>query len=229
VARNQITLTDAITDAFINGLAKTGSPTAAAKLAHPAKNGINSFRSLRERSPAFASQWDQALKEFASGVLAEVKRRAIDGWSEAVYQKGQRVYEYRIDPATGKRVRVPANIRRYDSALLQKLVAALPKGALENALDFNPARQIQHSGVISHDHVHRREFVLAVEDLQALSPAQTENLQDILRTIALARGEEQPKALEYTNAKDAEYEEVEPVEKEEWELVGEQQREAANG
>jgi hypothetical protein len=212
MSREQIKLSDAMIEKFLDVLAQTGSAMDAARASHPAKNGINSFRSLRERSPEFAERWQNALGVFASNVFRVALQRATVGWEEGVYQKGKRVYD------KGK----PATIRRFDSALLQKILAALPKGALEG-LDFNAARNVQHSGTITHEHLHRRALEITAEDLSLLTPEQSDQLHGILESLAIVRGERQPaKQLEYT---DAEFTEGEP-EMEESERIGEQE---ANG
>ena len=45
----------------------------------------------RERSGQFRAQWDAALDEAADILEAEARRRAVEGWDEPVFQKGEQV------------------------------------------------------------------------------------------------------------------------------------------
>jgi hypothetical protein len=45
----------------------------------------------RDRSERFQVQWAEALDEAADILEAEARRRAVEGWDEPVYQKGELV------------------------------------------------------------------------------------------------------------------------------------------
>jgi hypothetical protein len=79
---------------FLATLAKTGSMTAAAAAATPwavgRKCGLESFRDLSKRDPAFAVEVEEARAAALGRVEQAIAERAVEGVDEPVYQKGAR-------------------------------------------------------------------------------------------------------------------------------------------
>lgn len=75
----------------------------------------------------FAEAYEVARKWHCESLEAEIKRRAVTGWEEPVYQKGERVMEPKFDPDTGQPmmdekgdpIMVPAVTRRFSDRLLE--------------------------------------------------------------------------------------------------------------
>jgi len=75
-------------EVFLLVLGQTCCAVTAARAASPhctsSRGCISSFRHLRERDEDFAQAWDEALDEGRAVILAEVRRRALDGYDETV-------------------------------------------------------------------------------------------------------------------------------------------------
>lgn len=69
----------------------------------------STVRSLRKKDPDFDAAMTEAQEDFKEAVEREVLRRAVMGWDEPVYQKGELVGE----------------VRKYDSNLLALLIKKL--------------------------------------------------------------------------------------------------------
>jgi hypothetical protein len=66
------------------------------------------FYELRNTDAAFAQEWEDAYEQGTDALEDEARRRAVDGWDEAVYQKGE----------------LAGTVRKYDSKLLELLLRA---------------------------------------------------------------------------------------------------------
>ena len=83
--------------------------------------------------PEFAEQVAMAKEEYNEFVLeAELKRRAVEGVDEPIYQQGQLVGYKKVYS---------------DSLLKTKLAAAMPE-------KYGNKTQVQHTGAIEHKHTH---------------------------------------------------------------------------
>lgn len=89
-------------------------------VAHAAKRaGVTRqrFYDLRDADQDFAGQWEQALEEGLEALVDEVRRRAVEGWEEPIYQKGELV----------------GHVRRYSDNLLMFLTKQRDPSFRENA------------------------------------------------------------------------------------------------
>jgi len=111
---------------FLVAYAETGMVLRSALTA-----GVCSKTILNEckRNETFAALYGDAKTFFNELIDTEIKRRAIDGWDEPVYQKGERVWEETFDPETGKilkdkdgkSVMHPAVVKRFSDRLLEMM------------------------------------------------------------------------------------------------------------
>jgi hypothetical protein len=53
------------------------------------------IRTARKEDAEFSAACDEALQNYREAIETEIKRRAIDGWLEPIYQKGEQVGEVR--------------------------------------------------------------------------------------------------------------------------------------
>lgn len=74
--------------AFCEALAKSGSVTDAC-----AVTGMSttSAYKARERVPGFRNRWDDAVAASRPSIESEVRRRAVEGWDEPIFQGGKQV------------------------------------------------------------------------------------------------------------------------------------------
>jgi hypothetical protein len=111
----------------LHALAETGNVTMAAQAAGVCRGGA--YRA-RQRHPAFAELWDEAIQESADLLLAEARRRAYDGVDRPViYQgelqgvwvgpDGQPCPEYAAEARF-----IPLTVKEYSDKLLLALLAA---------------------------------------------------------------------------------------------------------
>jgi hypothetical protein len=72
-------------DAFIEVFAQHGNVTQACKAA-----GVDRSTAYRwkEHDETFLFRYNQALEDAKDALRAEIRRRAVDGWDEKVYQMG---------------------------------------------------------------------------------------------------------------------------------------------
>ena len=154
--------------AFIVELRKHGIATAAARAASPhasPKYGcLASFKEARRRDPQFCTQWDEAVEEAAARIEGELHRRAVEGWDEPVFQKGEMV----------------GTIKRYSDRLLE----ILAKGVRP---DKYGRTDVHVTGAVQH--TMDGALVLRPEDLLALRPPDRRELVRILELVADSRGE----------------------------------------
>lgn len=73
-------------EVFLAEYAKFGLLGQAARAADVSPETI---RKYRRDIPEFAEMFDQALADFRESLEKEVHRRAVEGWDEPVYQKGE--------------------------------------------------------------------------------------------------------------------------------------------
>lgn len=73
-------------ESFLETLRQTGNVGVAAEI-------INVYRTTpyqwKKKDPAFAKRWEEALDAAADVAEAEVRRRAVEGWDEPVFYKGE--------------------------------------------------------------------------------------------------------------------------------------------
>lgn len=90
---------------FLEALAETGNVTLSAKLAGVALRTVYDWR---EEDKDFADQWEDAISEARANIEEEIRRRAMIGVDEPVYQGGK----------------LAGHIRRYSDTLLIFLAKA---------------------------------------------------------------------------------------------------------
>ena len=94
--------------AFVGALARCGTVVDAVE--HVGLSRQSAYN-LRARDPAFARAWDAARDQARELVVDEIYSKALDGWMEDVWYKGEKV---------GQR-------RRYDPRLLMRLLERLDR------------------------------------------------------------------------------------------------------
>lgn len=159
---------------FLRELRRHGIVRAAARAASPATDSptacSSSFYRARNMDPEFAADWDNALAEAAADVELEIHRRAIEGYEEPVYQRGELV----------------GTITRYSDKLLELRAKGLmpDRYAVER-------KDVRLQGKIEHDHQHRAVLLeLRPEDVILLSEDKRETFLGLLEEIAEAKGDE---------------------------------------
>lgn len=113
-------------ETFLAELARHGLVNRAARAATPhahAKwSAMKTFYDRRNRDASFAEAWDQALAHACGEVEAELHRRAVEGWDEPVFQRGERV----------------GTVRKYSDRLLElRAKALMPSYREHQRLDLN--------------------------------------------------------------------------------------------
>lgn len=156
---------------FLAELRRHGIPVAAARAASPHSSGgaISSFYHLRRMDPEFAAAWSDALQEACANVESEIHRRAVEGWEEPVFQRGELV----------------GTITKYSDRLLELRAKGLmpERYAVER-------RDVKVSGEVTHQHHHTAAILtISAEDVLLLAHEEREQLMGLLRLIAEARGE----------------------------------------
>jgi len=133
---------------------------------------------LRQNDPTFRQALLDADEEAKDMIFEEIRRRALEGISEGVYQAGSRVFEPVTDSddkvvrdESGEVVMRPASITRYDSRLLLRLASRLDPNWSERTIH-------EHSGQIEHR-------VATMAEMQDMSP---EELATIDRALDLVSG-----------------------------------------
>lgn len=159
---------------FLRELRRHGIVRAAARAASPATDSptacSSSFYRARNMDPEFAADWDNALAEAAADVELEIHRRAIEGYEEPVYQRGELV----------------GTITRYSDKLLELRAKGLmpDRYAVER-------KDVRLQGKIEHDHQHKAVLLeLRPEDVILLSEDKRETFLGLLEEIAEAKGDE---------------------------------------
>ena len=106
--------------AFLRALSLTGQLNKSATAVGVSPSTV---RKLQKADPDFADAYQEALDEYREWVEREVVRRAVEGWDEPVFQKGEQVGEVRkhsdallmmlmkkLDPAYKEKHQVDVNI-----------------------------------------------------------------------------------------------------------------------
>ena len=96
---------------FLTTLGQTGNASAACRASGLSRRQLNM---LKQRDPAFATAFGEALDEAADVLEAEAWRRALEGISQPVMKAGQPVFDH----STGEAV----TVRRYSDPLLVLLL-----------------------------------------------------------------------------------------------------------
>lgn len=156
---------------FLAELRRHGIPAAAARAAspHAAGSAASSFYHLRRMDPEFASAWEAALEEATAGVELEMHRRAVEGYDEPVYQKGELV----------------GTVTKYSDRLLElRAKALLPQKYIERrAVELNGKVDVTQELYGGH------ALTLKPEDVLLLGEAERDQLLSLLTKIAMARGD----------------------------------------
>ncbi|MEX1306707.1 MAG: hypothetical protein WEA84_16255 [Rhodovibrionaceae bacterium] len=143
---------------------------------------------LAKRDPRFAAEMAAAQEEADAKLLMEARRRAVEGTSKGIFQKGQRVTD-----SDGK----PASEQVYSDRLLELLLKS------RYPADFIERRAVEHSSAPS-------GWQIGASDLHCLNDEETEWLQRIMSKVMTARGEIEPDpAIDYADAIEADFSEVE--------------------
>lgn len=75
-------------EAFCEALAKSASVTDACQVVGMS---TTSAYKARDRIMGFRNRWDDAADRARPAIESEVRRRAVDGWDEPVFQGGKQV------------------------------------------------------------------------------------------------------------------------------------------
>ena len=123
-------MTEGRKNLFLRELARHGVVASAAAAASPHSHDeergcLSSFYALRARDPDFAAAWDEAMKTARGVVERELHRRAVEGYEEPVFYRGEEV---------GK-------VRKYSDRLLELRIRAL-------APEYRPTAKIEHGGTM---------------------------------------------------------------------------------
>lgn len=167
----QAALTEERKEVFLSELRRHGIVSAAARAASPHAKGTcaPSFYILRKNDPAFAAAWDDAIEQATGSVELEIHRRAVEGYDEPVYQKGELV----------------GTVTKYSDRLLElRAKALLPqkyieRRAVELSANLNVTQELYGGHALT----------LKPEDVLLLDEDKRQQLLGLLTEIALARGD----------------------------------------
>jgi hypothetical protein len=107
----------------LEALAAGWSVTHAAQRAGVARQRLYERRRADER---FAAAWEEALEQGTDALEDEARRRAVDGWDEPVFQRGELV----------------GHVRRYDSRLLEMLLRARDPARFRESMQVNAGGEV---------------------------------------------------------------------------------------
>jgi hypothetical protein len=107
--------------AFLEGLAATGNVTEACRRA---AIGRRTVYDAREKDKAFKAAWDEAEEIACDALVAEARRRAVDGVQSPVVSHGKLVMVERKDAAGNVIGKAPLMVREYSDTLLLALLKA---------------------------------------------------------------------------------------------------------
>lgn len=122
-------LTDRRKRMFLAELARHGILVRAARAASPRAStrygAVQTFKDERERDPAFAAQWQEAVEAAKASIEHELYRRAQEGWEEPIFG--------------GKhREQIVGTVRKYSDRLLElRARAMLPSYRETQAISVN--------------------------------------------------------------------------------------------
>lgn len=129
---NGVPLTPERKAAFLAELARHGIAVRAARAASPqsSEGAMSTFKNERQRDPAFAAAWEEALEVARAEIEHEIYRRSTEGVSEPVY--GGKYKET-----------VVGTVRKYSDRLLElRARAMLP--AYRDAASLNVNKRVTH-------------------------------------------------------------------------------------
>jgi len=115
------------------------------------------IRLARRDNPDFAQAMEEAWEQFGEMVAAEVKRRAVDGWEEPVFQKGELI----------------GHVRKFSDRLLELM-------AKRTNAEFKERVALEAKGTVNVDHQHTHTVT---HNLAALTIEQQESLLAMLETM----------------------------------------------
>lgn len=164
-------MTDERKAVFLSELSKHGIVSAAARVASPHAHGTcaPSFYILRRNEPEFAAAWDDAIEQATGSVELELHRRAVEGYEEPVYQKGELV----------------GTVTKYSDRLLEIRAKALmpnkyiERRAVELSANLNVTQELYGGHALT----------LKPEDVLLLDEDKRQLLLGLLTDIAVARGD----------------------------------------
>jgi hypothetical protein len=122
VMANRTKMTNRAREAFLEVLRETANVSEAAKSAGVSRNCAYAHQ---KADPAFAAAWDDAVEIATDSLVAEARRRAVDGVEEPVFHKGE----------------VCGHIRRYSDRMLEILLKA------HRPAQFRENVKVEHSGL----------------------------------------------------------------------------------
>jgi hypothetical protein len=108
---------------FLEALSAGWSVTHAAQRAGTVRQR---FYELRESDEEFGAAWDEALAQGTEALEDEARRRAVDGWEEPIYQRGELV----------------GHVRKYDSKLLEFLLKARDPGRFRESVQVTASGEV---------------------------------------------------------------------------------------
>lgn len=167
----QAALTEERKEVFLSELRRHGIVNAAARAASPHASGTcsASFYALRRSDPEFAAAWDDAIEQATGSVELEIHRRAVEGYDEPVYQKGELV----------------GTVTKYSDRLLELRAKALmpnkyiERRAVELSANLNVTQELYGGHALT----------LKPEDVLLLDEGKRQQLLGLLTEIAMARGD----------------------------------------
>jgi len=128
-------LTDRRKRLFLLELSRHGILVRAARAASPRASSrygaVQTFKDERERDPAFAAQWEEAMQTAEASIEHELYRRAQEGWEEPIF--GGR-----------HREKIVGTVRKYSDRLLElRARAMLPAYRETQSIAVN--KQVTHT------------------------------------------------------------------------------------
>lgn len=136
---------------FIEELARTGNVTAAARTAGWKYPTVAEM--YRKEDPDFDLAWSDAQKQANDALVAEARRRAMEGVQEPVFFKGE----------------IVGSITKYSDKLLEVLL----KGEMPEKFGNTPAQETEQSGVLL---IPRSPDTVTIEDWEADAARQQQEL-----------------------------------------------------
>jgi hypothetical protein len=102
---NRTKLTPHAREKFLAHLSKTANVTESAKVIGMSRQGVYD---ARDTDPSFRRAWDQAVEIATDTLEQEARRRALDGWDEPVFYRGEEI----------------GRVRQYSDRMLELLLKA---------------------------------------------------------------------------------------------------------
>lgn len=158
MSQRKMKMTDERKQVFLDHLRQHGLVIQAAKAASPGSpiGCQQSFYDERGRNPEFAAAWEQAIEDSEEALLAELKRRGIDGYEEDVYGS--------LGPGQGTGI---VGRKTVFSDKMAELYARVKSARIRQGL----ANKVELSGSVKHE---------GQMDLSSLSPEKQALLDKLL-------------------------------------------------